>query len=185
MVDVLLTTSDISVLGGPETVNVEVDFGSTGDRGSQIYAVSGQPNKSSTYIPEIPNVYDLAINISPSDEEYQFIYQYVNGSWTPLFKLISNFYNKNYTDASFSNGEWSILIPVISITSQDVTSENFNIQYTINGQNPIASSITIGEIDSGSGEQALPITIYASELINSEWNPLSGTKVIQIFISVV
>jgi hypothetical protein len=185
MVDILLTTDDLAVLGGPETVNVEVDFGPTGDRGSQIYAVSGKPNNLNTYIPETPKVYDLAINIAPADEEYQFIYQYVDQSWIPLFKLISNFYSKNYTDASFVDGEWSILIPVNLITSQDVTSENFNIQYSISGQNPIASSISVGEISIGSGEQALPITFYASELIGSTWTSVSATKTVHIFISMV
>ena len=42
MVDIVLATDDLAVLGGPETVNVEVDFGPTGDRGSQIFSNVGK-----------------------------------------------------------------------------------------------------------------------------------------------
>ena len=185
MVDILLTTDDLAILGGPETVNVEVDFGPAGDRGSQIYAVSGQPNDSNTYIPETPKVYDIAINISPTDDEYQFVYQYVDESWIPLFKLVSNFYSKNYADVSFASGEWTVLVPIIAITSSSVTSENFNVQYSISNTNPIASSLQIGSISTGSGEEALPITIKAHELIDGEWSALSGIKPVHLFISMV
>ena len=164
---------------------VEVDFGATGSRGTQIYAVSGQPNNSNTYIPETPKVYDIAINISPTDDEYQFVYQYISSSWTPLFKLVSNFYSKNYTDISFASGEWTVLIPVNAITSSSVTAANFNVQYSIGSLNPIASSIEVGSISSSSGEEALPITIRAYELIDNNWSALSGTKPVHLFISMV
>jgi hypothetical protein len=185
MVDILLTTDDLAVLGGPETVNVEVDFGATGSRGTQIYAVSGQPNNSNTYIPETPKVYDIAINISPTDDEYQFVYQYISNSWTPLFKLVSNFYSKNYTDISFASGEWTVLIPVNAITSSSVTAANFNVQYSIGSLKPIASSLEVGSISTSSGEEALPITIRAYELIDNNWSALSGTKPVHLFISMV
>jgi hypothetical protein len=185
MVDINLSTDDLAVLGGPETINVELDFGATGERGSYIYAVSGQPNDQNTYIPETPLVYDIAINISPTDDQYQFMYQYVDGSWTPLFKLVSNFYSKNYTDIAFVSGVWTVLVPVIDITSSTITSSNLNVQYNILGQNPIASSLQIGEINTDSGEQALPITIHAKELIDNSWSNLSGNKTVHLFISMV
>ena len=43
MVDAYIITDELAVLGGPDTVNVEVDFGPSGDRGSQIFSNTGKP----------------------------------------------------------------------------------------------------------------------------------------------
>jgi hypothetical protein len=53
-------TDDVLVLGGPDTVNVEVDFGDKGDRGSLIFVGNGNPD--SVDIGQDPRVFDLYIN---------------------------------------------------------------------------------------------------------------------------
>jgi hypothetical protein len=50
MVDVIVSPDSLSLVGGPSTVNVEVDFGPAGTRGSQIFVGRGQPNNPSTVI---------------------------------------------------------------------------------------------------------------------------------------
>jgi hypothetical protein len=44
MADVLLSNDDITVLGPPNTVEVLVDIGPTGTRGSQVFVGIGDPN---------------------------------------------------------------------------------------------------------------------------------------------
>ena len=44
MTNPILAVDDLTVLGGPTTVNVEVDFGPEGPRGSMIYTGLGNPN---------------------------------------------------------------------------------------------------------------------------------------------
>jgi hypothetical protein len=44
MAEVLVTADDITVLGGPSSITVDLDFGPQGQRGSQIFTGSGQPN---------------------------------------------------------------------------------------------------------------------------------------------
>jgi len=42
MADVILSTEDLTVLGGPSSLNLEIDFGPKGDRGSQIFVNLGR-----------------------------------------------------------------------------------------------------------------------------------------------
>jgi len=42
MTDVVLTTDDLTVLSGPETIELLVDIGPTGTRGSKFFV--GKPN---------------------------------------------------------------------------------------------------------------------------------------------
>jgi len=196
MVDILLTTDELSVLGGPETVNVEVDFGPSGDRGSQIFSNTGKPviggNGLTALAPDC-QLFDLYINILPTDDEYQYVYQLQNvlgtNTWVKLFRLVSNIYSKNYTETSFIDGVWSMNIPVAEIVPLNLVgtaqSENFNVQYSVLNQNPIASSINIGEVTTANSERVLPITITASELSGSSFTELSGPKSVQLFITVV
>jgi hypothetical protein len=196
MVDILLTTEDISVLGGPDTVNVEVDFGPTGDRGSQIFSNVGKPvigtNGLTALAPDC-QLFDLYINILSTDDEYQYVYQLQNvlgtNTWVKLFKLVSNIYSKNYTATSFVAGVWTMNIPVAEIVPASLvgsaSAENFNVQYSILNQNPVASSISIGEVSTSGGQRILPITIKAAELISGALVNINEIKVVQLFITMV
>jgi hypothetical protein len=135
----------------------------------------------------------LYINILSSDDEYQYVYQLQNvlgtNTWVKLFKLVSNIYSKNYTSTSFIDGVWTMSVPVAEIVPStmvgSIQAENFNIQYSVLNQNPIASSISVGEINTSNGERVLPITIAASELVDGAFVALSDEKIVQLFITVV
>ena len=60
MVDVLLNTEDVVVLGPPQTIDVLVDIGPQGTRGSQIFVGVGDPN--SVEIGQTIRLNDLYIN---------------------------------------------------------------------------------------------------------------------------
>lgn len=191
--EILLSTDDLTVLGGPEKIDLEVDFGPQGDRGSQIFVGNGNPNDPATVIGQTPELLDLYINILSSDAEYLFLYQYQNVSgtetWVSLFKLIPNIYSTNRT-TSFVEGECSINIPVISIVPSEmvgtVTGANFNVQHNIvNNINPVASSLSVGEVVTVDDLVTLPLTISGIEFDGTEWVNLSGNKTVHLFISVV
>lgn len=193
MVTTIISTDELSVLGGPSKIDVSVDFGPQGQRGSQIFAGLGQPNDPSTNIGFIPAILDLYINILTSDEEYMFIYQYQNVAgtytWVKLLKLIPNMLSKAVTD-SFTSGELQINIPVSSIVPlsnvSNLTSANFNIQHSIvNNTNPISSTMTIGELAITGGESTLPLTLKAIEFNGTEWIDLDGQKTVHLFITVI
>jgi len=189
MPEVLIANDDLVVLGGPSSINVNVDLGATGKRGSQIFIAAGDPTDPLTVLGQTPEVFDLCINTLTSDEEYLFMYQYQNlgaaNAWVPLFKLIPNTYSQNYSK-SFVSGQTQINIPISSITEkQNLTATNFNIQLNIINSNPVSASLTIGTIQIVDGSQVLPITIKAVEYSGSSWSNLSGTKIVHVFITVV
>jgi hypothetical protein len=190
MADVLLTTEDLTVLGGPSSLNLEIDFGPKGDRGSQIFVNLGKP--TSVFAPGA-QLFDLYINILSSDDEYQYMYQLQNvlgtNTWVKLFKLVSNIYSKNYSTTSFVDGVWSKNIPVSEIIPAEfvgtASASNFNVQYSVLNQNPLASSISIGEIASVNGTLSLPVTINATEFDGTTWANLDTIKTVHLFITVV
>jgi hypothetical protein len=191
MAEVLLSTEDITVLGGPTTREVNVNFGPRGDRGSQIFVGLGKPSVPGV-LGETPQIFDMFINLSSSDDEYLYLYQYVNvdGSptWLRLLRLIPNTYLTNVTGA-FENGEYQVFIPVINIVPLsgvgNVTAANFNVQHTVVNNLPVASSITVGELSTFDGIIVLPITISAAEFDGTDWSLINSEKVVQLLITVV
>lgn len=90
MAEVLLTSENITVLGGPSSVSVDVGIGATGERGSVIYGVSADPRLSTTTKPTGVKVFDIVIVIAPSEPDYRVMYQKTGpGSedWSELIDL--------------------------------------------------------------------------------------------------
>lgn len=189
--EVQLETEDITVIGGPSVVNVQTDFGPAGPRGSFIFVGNGNPNEIS--IGQIPQIFDLFINLSSTSPEFLFIYQYqlADGqpTWVKLTKLSPNTYNRNRLATFSSIGQASIPIPVIDIVQLSdfpltLSPDNFNIQYTIIGPNPVSSSIQL-QVTGSVGEQLLTINLKAVEFVNNSWQPLTGNKTVQLFATVL
>jgi hypothetical protein len=186
-VTVLVANDDLTVIGGPTSINVSLDIGATGKRGSQIFLSPGNPNDVA--IGQTPEVFDLSINILKSDQEYLYLYQYQNlgavNQWVPLFKLIPDTFSENLTKL-FVDGEAEINVPVFSITStENLTAQNFNVQCSVIGTHPVVSSVSIGEIQIIDEVQVLPLSVSSVEFIDGEWTPLSGTKIVHLTITVV
>jgi hypothetical protein len=192
MAEVLLSSDDLTVLGGPAEVSVDVDFGPQGDRGSIILYGLGKPNDVT--LPVIPQIYDTYINLLVSDDEYLFMYQYIAGpggvpEWTRLTKLIPDSYVENVARTFSATGEIDINVPLSAIINYELvgsyTAEDFNIQCSVLNLNPISLAITVGDLVSVSGIQSLPISIKAIEYSDSEWVPLVGLKTVHLSITVV
>ena len=194
MADVLLSSDELTVLGGPAEISVDLDFGPQGDRGSLMFVGTEKPDTFS--FPVTPRIYDTYINLLASDSEYLFMYQYIAGTggsptWVKLFKLIPNMYSENLS-RTFVNGEIQITIPIAAILPEDEAerlgayqAEDFNIQCTVLNTNPVSLSVTVGDIDFFDSLMSLPITIKAIEYNNNEWSALVGQKMVHLSITVV
>ena len=188
MVDIVLDSEELVVLGGPSQVSVQVDLGGDGDRGSIFVVGSSEPN-SITEDNVISGItvqsFDMYINT-----QNKKMYQYVAGdggllTWVEVLSLIPNTYSVNKA-VTFSDGEATIsdiLIANIVDTgsTSGLTAANFNVQYSIVGSAPIASSISVSNPSAG----ALPITLYGSEFDGTTWSDLSGSKTVHLLITVV
>jgi hypothetical protein len=186
--------TDVVISGGPATVNVELDFGPSGERGSKTFVGYGNPNSSSMTFADTPIALDMFINIAQFDEtsEYLAMYQYVmeSGSmtWKYVVSLVPTIFSDNYT-STFADGEASIDIPLNSFVPSTilsaVDSDNFNTQVTINNLYPVSFGVSSGTITTSGNIRTLTLDISAVEFVGGEWIPLDGQKVVQTFITMV
>lgn len=191
MAEVLLSSDDLLVLGGPTSIELQLDYGAKGSRGSQIFLSNGNPNTAGNVL-ETPEINDLAINTSAADtEEYLYLYQYkyVDAvlAWHAYLKLLPNQFNANY-EIAFTDGvgEVEIEIPSVALptTGAAYTASNFNIQATVSNSNATAASVQVGTVVSGD-LYTIPLTINAAEYASSTWVGLDETKTVYVTISVV
>lgn len=190
MADVVLTTDDLLVLGGPDSINVQVDFGPQGDRGSLIFVGNGDPDLVD--IGQTPNIFDMYINLLTTDPNYLMVYQYIEVlgtvQWQPLTKLIPNTYVIN-ENINFDVDN-SCRIPIAKIVDPsyvgNTEASNFSVQATFSTSAgyPIVSSIKT-EVVTESGTQNLKITFYAKEFDGANWIDISGSRTANLHISVV
>ena len=186
MPTILLANDDVTVLGPPDTVEVLVDIGPQGNRGSQIFVGVGDPNLIE--IGQTPEYNDLYINTSPG-VDYGYMYQYVSepggDTWVRILEISPAIYS-TIDSATFTSGNASITIPIsniVTVSGSPLTASNFNVQYSIVNANPIASSIEVPALI-GAGT-SLVINFHAVQYSSSVWSALSGAKDIHLFISIV
>jgi hypothetical protein len=188
MVDIVLDSDELTVLGGPSQVSVQVDLGADGDRGSIFVVGTSEPNSIT-----LNNIIS-GITVQPFDMYINTVtrkmYQYIAGdggtlTWVETISLIPNTYSVNKA-VTFSSGTATISdIAISSIvtlgSTSGLTSANFNVQHSIADTIPIASSIAVSNPATGK----LPITLYAASFDGTSWTPLSGSKTVHLLITVV
>jgi len=197
--DILLSNDDLTVFGGPETINLDLDFGPTGDRGSIIVGVQGDPRNASvaSAIAQDLQALDLAVDYSPSSDTYRTVFQYISTpsgtpQWTPLVSLKTDFYSDVKGPFSPVNGK--ITIPPINVTDiyalseGTVSSSRFSIQYSISSSEtsgPLATNLIVKDLITTQGFLALPLEIKGVEYVDGVWSDMTGPKLVHLFITVV
>jgi len=198
MVDSIVSVDTVTVTGGPSTVNVQLDFGPEGQRGSLILYGLGRPTDLGVVFPQTPQLLDWYINLDTSDEEYLYIYQYVNregsDTWDRIFKIIPNTYNTNQVVA-FDSGVGTANIAVSNTTlpllaSNPSVNVHLQIEQTVITPFPIASSFMFPaepSFDPITNLYSLPITVFAMEF-NAEtlsWQAVDGNRTVHFGINVI
>lgn len=183
MPTVLVSNDDLTVLGSPEIVELLVDIGPQGTRGSKIFVGIGDPNSPGVLNGQTIILNDLYINTAPGTD-YGYLYQYISqpggNTWVQILKLNPTIFPYIH-ETTYTSGIGQIVIPISSITSlSSLTAENFNIQYNISNLNPVSSSIT-SIVKSGTD---LVINFKAIEY-DSVWSNLNGIVTTHLFISIV
>lgn len=203
MVDVILSSDNVTVLGGPSRLDVDLNIGASGTRGSLFFTGTQNPNtlNPNQDFPEIPIVFDVFINVNAASEDYLQAYQYVSqdgsNTWAPSFKISNNTYSVN-TVVNFSLGEASTTINISDLGLDNVPFDTvtnsfsyFNVQATMSNLNledlslpvvPSAMSVEVGDayfdnsgsFDPGEFPLMLPITFYAAELNGSTWTGIDN-----------
>jgi hypothetical protein len=213
MVDVVLSGDSVTVLGGPSKLDVDLNIGAEGSRGSLIFVNSGNPNDLNPQdgFPLAPQLFDIFIDVSPSSENFLQAYQYRtedgSESWRPAFKITQNVYRLN-KPVEFTQGEAIIDVNLSELGLNGLPFEGnfsnafayFNVQATISNINlddpqeesrPAAISVEVGDpffgtedsFDSGEYPAFVPISFNASELVANNWVPIDDKRVI-VYLSI-
>lgn len=182
-IDVILESQEIVVLGGPSNIEVQLDTGATGQRGSTTYVGTGLP--SSATIPNYSSVLpgDLYINTSPG-ANYSWMYQYLvkpgGNTWEPILQLNPSLYHSVH-EVAFTDGVGSVTIPISNITTSQAafTPENFAVGFVFENENPVAGAISAKSISLGN----LVINFTAAELSAGSWVNYSDAGA-RVFVTV-
>jgi hypothetical protein len=176
MVDVLLNTDDVVVIGPPESIDLLVDIGPQGVRGSKFIVGSGEPNAltaNNVLLGTTLILNDMYINTAPG-ANYGYMYQYISqpggNTWIQVLKINPAIYSSTDT-VVFTSGSGSITIPVsniVTVSGSPLTASNFNVQFQIEGANPIASSMEIPAL-AGNGSN-LVINFDAVQYSGGSWS---------------
>jgi hypothetical protein len=160
MADVVVSSNDISVLGGPSSISLSLDSGAQGQRGTFIMYGFPDPNSplaQGTFISP-PQVFDFYVVVDPSSENYLQMYQYVNQDgqllWRPAIKLAINIYSTT-RPITFTAGVGTTQINISDLGIAGVTDSGspqaidvnfftqpgsaayFNVQSSISNFNPL------------------------------------------------
>jgi hypothetical protein len=76
MVDLIVSSENVSAIGGPASVNVEVDFGPQGPKGSTIYAGNTDPDTFFASSEIEPQEFDIYVDVDGDGGNYGVFYQY-------------------------------------------------------------------------------------------------------------
>lgn len=197
MADILLSNEDLTVFGGPESVSLDLDIGPQGDRGSIIVGSNGNPQDANVHaellnIPDGIEALDIAIDYNPYSPTYKTVFQRVatatGTQWTEMLSLKTNFY-ASVKDVTAVNG--TITVPPINISeiANDInlTSANFSIQYSLSSTlgRAMATSLVVNPVLDNPPIRALPLEIKGVEYDGTSWVPITGPKVVHLFITVV
>jgi hypothetical protein len=185
----LLSNEDITVLGPPSYVDVLVDVGPTGVRGSQVFVGTGNPNDPNTEIGQTPELNDLFIN-NATGNEYSWMYQYVSvpggNIWTSILKVNPTIYSL-MEDAYYVSGTSSINVPISNIVQSgagNLTASNFSIQFSIGNDKPVSAVINSVAI-TGATLDTLTISFKALEYDGGTWINLAGEVTTHLLITIV
>jgi len=204
MVDTIIGDTNVVVVGGPPRVEVEVDFGPRGVRGSFFFYGIGNPNDPNTDLPDDIEFFDFYINIDLSNQvDYLQVYQYQAGPngpyWAPLANLAVNLLSRNVFTL-FMDGRTTIEVPITDVIAPEViegllllppqffTPQIFCVQATIesayegtaaqeddSNAKPIAFTFTLSEFDREDPDGIkLIINFKASEM---DWETSSWSPV--------
>jgi hypothetical protein len=188
--DVVVNDNNIAVFAPPAEIQLAVDFGQQGRRGTYIWSGGSDPNLfSPTNGPWGSDLqyYDMYIN-GGAGESNRWLFQYQpvpgGGEWVQLIRVSPVAYDALIQTSVFTAGATSISIAIsdifagTSITNPDAQSFLVNLSFE-NSTSPVSYSISSKTISGGN----LIVGVQAVQYSGSAWSALSGT--IPFYIHIV
>ena len=96
MAEVILSSDDLTVLGGPSSIQLYLNIGPAGNRGVFVLYGRADPRLPGTSFSTVPQTFDLYVLTDSASSDYLQIFQLLNqdgvDQWLPAIKLSQNFY---------------------------------------------------------------------------------------------
>lgn len=191
MVDVLFENDDVAVWGPSGTLDVQLDVGPTGTRGSKIFIGSGDPNlKTASFFSNDLKINDIYIN-NAVGSEFSYMYQYISklggSEWVEVLKINPAIYSLIET-VDFTSGVGSIEVNIADIVQNSgspLTADSFSVQFAV-GNDEIVSAVITQIAITGATNDKLTITFKAIKYDGSSWVNLNSESItIHALITVV
>jgi hypothetical protein len=164
MVNVILSSDEVTVLGGPTRLDVDLNIGASGTRGSIIFNGFGNPNnlQLDRDFPTFPLVFDIFIDSDPASDNYLQAYQYVNQdgqtSWVIIFKLTQDVYRINKV-VEFLNGEGNVLINLTELGIENVAFESYLDSFAFFNVSATISNIDVTSSNNNASSATAPAAL--------------------------
>jgi hypothetical protein len=183
-VEILLSSEELAVFGGPASIDVDIDFGPQGQRGTLIFTGNGKPTdpdiqlvfNNTVYNSQSAQPFDLYINLNPDDFEYLFLYQYgfVGGvlTWSKVLRLIPNTAIANLP-IIFYNGQAVTFTPAPGAPfSTEAIAETIGTPGSIATVEPTSPEVGNVWLDLSTDPWTLKVWYYIPAIMSSTWVPL-------------
>jgi hypothetical protein len=184
-INVVLQNDDLTVLGPPASIDLQVDIGPKGDPGSFIYSASGDPNVVTTPFTNNPaSIGDLYFRTSNNT-----IYQYLAVPGGDQWEIISNIDPIAYNaieNITFSAGSGSVSILLNNIYENapiNLSTNDLAIQLTAIKTNPVVLSISNKTLTNGA-TRSLLLDFIGAEYSSGTWSSLSGSVSVNIGVNI-
>jgi hypothetical protein len=185
-INVVLDTNELTVLGPPDSIDLQVDVGAKGDEGSYIYSGTGDPNVvTGPFVSREERLSDIFFRVD-NNTFYQYISLPGGSQWEVISNVNPLIYNLiknvNFTAGS---GSTSILLNSFFPNAPEIlTPENISIQLTTEGTNPAVVSLNSKAITSGV-TRSLLLEFVAAEYVAGTWENMSGSANLALTVNIV
>jgi hypothetical protein len=189
-INTVLTSDDLTVLGPPSFIDLQVDIGPQGERGSTFYSGSGDPNTNTSVFTSSPaSLNDIYIRTDLGGN-YGTVYKYISlpggDQWQSILKFQPITYNsiENVTFTSGSGVITTILDDFYVNAPTNITTDEIAVQLTANNDVPLILSISNKSITSGTNRNLI-ITVVGAEYSYGSWANMSGSANINLNLSLI
>jgi|688.fasta_scaffold595376_1 hypothetical protein len=189
-INTVISTDDLTVLGPPASIDLSLDIGPAGTRGSIFYSGSGDPNiNTAQFTSNPPNLNDLYIRTDLGGD-YGTVYKYVSQPGGSQWSSILKFQPINYNDirnVTFTSGSASITVILDDFyvnAPANLTTDQIAVQLTSENDVPLVLSVTGKTLTSGTTRTFIT-TIAGAEYSGGSWANMSGSANINLNLTLV
>lgn len=189
-INTVVSNDDLTVLGPPASIDLQLDIGPSGTRGSIFYSGSGDPNvNTAQFTSNPPNLNDLYIR-TDLGANYGTVYKYTSlpagSQWQSILKFQPINYNdiRNVTFTSGSATTTIILDDFYVNAPANLSTDQIAVQLTAENEVPLVLSVSGKTLTSGTTRTFI-VSMTGAEYSSGSWANMSGSANIALNLTLL